>query len=500
MDTAYRIHITTQTRPLVAIDRFDVPRGKITLLFGESGIGKSILSKAVYGLLDPQLLKVTINGQAYSDYIQTERVIALKQGGFFVFQEPSSHLNPLLTIETQLREGSLSNAHSEEAILTHLWGGTRGVRMRQLLQVYPKPHRPSGGEKQRFLLAMAFKKIERYTEEAIPSPYVAFVFDEPTGSLDNQARNLFLSLLFDQFRRRPFTTLLITHDYSMISEVYDKHADLMPHFTFKELVQTEKQLILDDFSPRSYLDWLETNRGPQARPEPESARSGDVLLHLASGLRVFGRNLTLHSPDGKPAELILRRGQIVYLKAASGVGKTTLAKVLMGLIPAQSLNLRIGEIQLTERTQSQVWRQRLWGKRMGMVFQHADEALNQNARVKDVFAGLPYPKKITPAYIRKMLADYFPFEIDEPFLNKRIKHLSGGQKQRLNLLRTLSLNTDIIFLDEPLNGLDFLSMKKVINLLRQKQLEGKGMLLISHNEEIFDSIEGVDQMYLRAEA
>lgn len=499
MDTTYQIHITTQTRPLVAIDRFDIPRGKLTLLFGESGIGKSILSKAMYGLLDPLLLKVTVNGQAYSDYIQTEQVTALKQGGFFVFQEPSSHLNPLLTIETQLREGGLSNVHSEEAILNHLWGGTRDVRMRQLLQVYPKPHRPSGGEKQRFLLAMAFKKIQQYTDASTPSPYVTFVFDEPTGSLDNQARNLFLSLLLDRFRRRPFTTVLITHDYSMISEVYDKHADLIPHFAFKELVQTEKQLVLDDFSPRFYLDWLKANRRPQTRPEPESAGSGDVLLHLASGLRVFGRNLTLHSPDGKPAELALRRGQIVYLKAASGVGKTTLAKVLMGLISAESLNLRIGERQFSERTQSKVWRQHLWGKRVGMVFQHADEALNLNAKVKDVFAGLPYPKKITPEYIRKTLAAYFPFEIDAPFLNKRIRYLSGGQKQRLNLLRTLSLNTDIILLDEPLNGLDFLSMKKVIDLLRQKQVEGKGILLISHNEEIFDSIEGVDQMYLKAE-
>lgn len=499
MDTTYRIRIAAQARSVVAIDRFDFSLGKVTLLFGESGIGKSILSKAIYGLLDPQLLNVTINGQCYSKYIQTDQVSAVKRGGFFVFQEPSSHLNPLLTIEAQLRDGSLASTHSEESILDQLWGGTRIARTRQLLQVYPKPHRPSGGEKQRILLAMAFKKIERYTEEITPSPSAWFVFDEPTGSLDNQARNLFLSLLFDRFRRRPFTTLLITHDYSMISEVYGKHADLIPRLSFKELVQTDKQLTLEDFSPGSYLDWLEVNRRPVARPEPETAQYGDVLMHLASGLRIFDRNLRFYSAEGKPMDLILRRGQIVYLKAASGVGKTTLAKVLMGLLPAQSLKLRIGETELTEQTPGWVWRQQLWGRRLGMVFQHADEALNLNATVKDVFAGLPYPKKITPAYIRKTLAAYFPVEMDESFLNRPIKFLSGGQKQRLNLLRTLSLNTEIVILDEPLNGLDFVSMKKVIDLFRQKQAEGKGILLISHNEEIFNSLDGVDHLYLQGE-
>jgi ABC-type multidrug transport system ATPase subunit len=89
--------------------------------------------------------------------------------------------------------------------------------------------------------------------------------------------------------------------------------------------------------------------------------------------------------------------------------------------------------------------------------------------------------------------------VDYAFLNRPIKFLSGGQKQRLNLLRTLSLDTELLILDEPLNGLDFLSLKKVIDLLLTKQEEGKGILLISHNEEIFDSLGTADCVYLKAE-
>lgn len=62
---SYQIHISSQGKPLVEMDRFDIPRNKVTFLFGESGIGKSIISKAIYGLLDPQELDVVVNGIPY---------------------------------------------------------------------------------------------------------------------------------------------------------------------------------------------------------------------------------------------------------------------------------------------------------------------------------------------------------------------------------------------------------------------------------------------------
>jgi ABC-type dipeptide/oligopeptide/nickel transport system ATPase subunit len=130
-----------------------------------------------------------------------------------------------------------------------------------------------------------------------------------------------------------------------------------------------------------------------------------------------------------------------------------------------------------------------------MVFQHADEALNLNSKVKDVFKGLPGLKKISTADLLHKINLVFDDEIDSEFLNKRIAYLSGGQKQRLNLLRTLILDTDIIILDEPLNGLDFQSIQKIISILREKQQERKGLLLISHNEEIFDHLVAPESIY-----
>ena len=498
----YQIHISSQGKLLVEADRFDIPRHQITFLFGESGIGKSIISKAIYGLLDPQELDVVVNGIPYEGYLKTRHVVDMQADGFFVFQEPSSHLNPLMKLQDQLREGTLAQARTEPDILSQLWETTRGTGIKELLRVYPQPHRPSGGEKQRFLLAMAFKKIELYIIHASPSEQTMFVFDEPTGSLDNETRNLFLALLFNQFRRRPFTTLLITHDYSMISEVFKFHTDLVDSIVFKELTLKKNRLQLNEFSPESYLKWIKKNQdSPSSHKARKSRRSPkDILLRLESGISVFGRRLILsrYARSKNASPLIIRRHQIVYLNAPSGVGKTTLAKLIMGLMRGQNFDMHLGEIHLTDATPTQFWQQ-LWGRKMGMVFQHADEALNLNARVKDIFAGLPYPEHITSDYVHRMLEEHFPLEVDYSFLNRPIKYLSGGQKQRLNLLRTLSLDTELLILDEPLNGLDFVSIKKMIDLLLTKQEEGKGILLISHNEEIFDSLGTADRVYLRAE-
>ncbi|MBL7994448.1 ATP-binding cassette domain-containing protein, partial [bacterium] len=222
MKMSYEIQVVGAERRLVDVQSFSLRQNTITFLFGESGIGKTMISKAIYGILDYDTLLVSINGQEYENYVNSPEVIRLQKHGFFVFQEPSSHLHPLLKVGHQIREGSLSLADNEKDIANHLWSREDRSDLESLLTVYPKPYRPSGGEKQRILLLMAFKKIQMFIKnESIDD--AVFIFDEPTGSLDNGYRNRFLNYLFELFRHKPFTGLIITHDYSMISEVYQRH-------------------------------------------------------------------------------------------------------------------------------------------------------------------------------------------------------------------------------------------------------------------------------------
>lgn len=492
----YSVRVRSPVRTLVSIDRFELFENEITFLFGESGIGKSVISKAVYGLLDPDELDVEINSRPYLRYLAMEENARIKENGFFVFQEPSSHLNPLIKISDQIREGSLARSKGEREILKSLWQSSDESLINRVIDVYPKPYRPSGGEKQRILLAMAFKKIELLFTSGNRGLQAFFVFDEPTGSLDDNYRNVFLSLLLDAYERRPFTILFITHDYSIISEIHRSHRHVMDRVHFSELGRAGDAAVEQhDFSPENYLTWLQ-----KASFGRDIGSQSEEVLSVDHSFEIFGRRLNIYTDEGRdrPGNLVIRSGEWAYLKAASGVGKTTLAKIVMGLYEPHKFGMTLSGIRVDERTSGRVWRERIWGRKAGMVFQHADEAMNLQSRVRDVFKGLPLRQPMNEDSVRRTIGELFDGEITRSFLNKKIAFLSGGQKQRLNILRTLALHTDLIILDEPLNGLDFESIRKVFELLEEKRRAGSAILLISHNEEIFDAVVDRENIYYLA--
>jgi ABC-type glutathione transport system ATPase component len=491
----YAIAIASNGRTIVAVDDFSFVSDEITFLFGESGIGKSMLCKAVYGQLDGDELQVTVNGMPYRDYLRTPATRAVGQSSFFVFQEPSSHLHPLMRITEQLREGSIAGPESEERILSKFWRTADSGKLKNILDVYPKPYRPSGGEKQRVLLAMAFKKIALHAKAQAGQP-TFFVFDEPTGSLDNSYRNLFLDFLFEEYRKRRFTAMIITHDYSIISEVFERHSDLSGRIHYKELTRLgEGRVALHDFSPDDYLSWLKGMSGREA-----ALGHPDEVVRVAPEFRIFGRQHRIFSdPErSQAADLVIRKGEMVYVKAPSGVGKTTLAKIIMGLYAPEKFSMTLCGRGVTQATRRRFFEREVWGRCAGMVFQHADEALDLESTVAETFAGLPLGYPLTGERLRGALAELFEDGVPDAFLAKKVKFLSGGQKQRLNLLRTIILRPDLIILDEPLNGLDFYSVRKIIAMLEEKRRAGSALLMISHNEEIFDALVDEEHCYYLA--
>jgi ABC-type multidrug transport system ATPase subunit len=251
-----------------------------------------------------------------------------------------------------------------------------------------------------------------------------------------------------------------------------------------------------DFIPDRYIRWLAEQAFQKINIRRQDTR---CLLRVESGVDVLGRRLELskEKSSGQTCALEIYPSAMVYLKAPSGVGKTTFAKSLMGLVDADRLLMTMKGVVIDERVPKQFWRNQIWGKQMVMTFQHADEALNQNSTVQGALSG--FPVKMSSKGIRALLVELFGADIDERFLMTKVKYLSGGQKQKLNLLRSFILDTDLLILDEPFNGLDFESTVKVLSLLRTKQEEGKGILLISHNEEIFDTAIPEEHVYyLRA--
>ena len=496
------VHIAVDGRVLVDVRGFRVPHNRVTMLFGESGIGKSLISRALYGLLDPEEFDITVNGEPYDSYMERPEVRSLREHSFFVFQEPSSHLTPLVTLRDQLREGSLAKAPAETDLLRELWTqeGSRkdaSVVPERLLDIYPKPHRPSGGEKQRMFLVMALKKIDMMLAQGEGHDKCLFVFDEPTGSLDNHFRDVFLSMLLRRFRTRPFTVLLITHDYSIISEIAATHAALRDKISYMELRRGERGLTLDAFEGEKYMGWLQQRQKRKLFVREPAA----PLLSVESRSVVFGRELIISGDEAGEEECPLEvyPGTIVSLKAPSGEGKTTFLKMIMGLLEAGNFRLHLDGEEISNVTPKALWRREVWGRIMTMVFQHADEALNPASRVKEIFEGLPIRGEVTPELLRKQLGRLFDQELSDQFLDTSVSSLSGGQKQRLNLARAIALRTDVLLLDEPFNGLDFESITRVFSLLEELQEEGRGLVLVSHNEEIVRTLVPEENTYyLRA--
>lgn len=486
-DFKYSLKIDSRKRTIVDISNFQFSENKITFLFGESGIGKSMLCKALYGLLDPDELKVTINNFPYEKHLSSLKVKEFQRDGFFVFQEPSSHLNPLRTLKRQLKEGSLNKIgpKTELEILRYLWSGTEDEILENLLKVFPKPYRPSGGEKQRFLLAMAFKKIKSHIDNKSRDTKGLFIFDEPSGSLDNFYRNNFIHLLCSSYRVKPFSSIVITHDYSIISEIESRLKTFASVIEYKELNREKGKIVLRNFEKKEYLDWIgkqETIAG--------SIKRNHSLLCLKSGLENFGMKYTFHRAgfDTPVSDLHIKQGDLIYLKARSGVGKTTIAKIILGLIKPQSMEMNFAGMSFTHSSNINRWKRNIWGKKAAMVFQHADEALNQNVTVYEVFKVLLKRKNRNRKKVLQIVQQLFDDRVPILFLDKKVKLLSGGQKQRINILRSMVLDTEFLIMDEPLNGLDLRSSRKVLEMIKQKQKSGKAILLISHNEEIFDKL------------
>jgi ABC-type dipeptide/oligopeptide/nickel transport system ATPase subunit len=395
-------------------------------------------------------------------------------------------------LDQQLNEGSILDTSSNREILVELFPAFSESERGQLLSVFPKPYRPSGGEKQRILIAMAFKKISLLPKQS-GNESALFIFDEPTGNLDNEYRNIFLKMLLNAQKELKFTALLITHDYSMITEISNQYSKMLPQIDFKEVHMEGKNLKLDSFSPDSYLSWLDSVKPKQA----DQKRSKQPLLSLHSEIHVFNRRFSIAS-DPKHKNLCpleIYPGEAVYLKAESGAGKTTVAKIIMGLQPCHYFKCTIGDVKIDQQTPEDKWEKNIWAKRMSMVFQHADEALNLNGKVKDIFRGLPLAQRNDRDFLIDKLKIVFEDGVDQTFLDQPVAYLSGGQKQRLNLIRALILDTDILILDEPLNGLDFMSLQRVMSILQDRQKQDKSYLLISHNEEIIDRFVPSNRVY-----
>lgn len=183
----------------------------------------------------------------------------------------------------------------------------------------------------------------------------------------------------------------------------------------------------------------------------------------------------------------LDKGECLGLVGESGCGKSTLARCLLRIESIDSGFIRFKGEAIERHTERQLYPYR---KQMQIVFQNPSAALNPKLKIKDSLIDPyeQYRKELKPAHFSYTSKTAFvkqlleAVELPEDLANRYPHELSGGQKQRVTIARAISIEPELIVLDEPTASLDVLSQGAVLDLLTELQRTlGLSYLFISHD-------------------
>jgi len=197
--------------------------------------------------------------------------------------------------------------------------------------------------------------------------------------------------------------------------------------------------------------------------------------------------------------LALAPGETLGIAGESGCGKSTMAKLLTGLLPPDNGTIRF---EGTDLQQLQREQQRRFRRSVQMIFQDPFASLNPRLRIGDAIAEPFQIHGLAPAGSSRDQATLLMRQVGlAPELYDRFPHeFSGGQRQRIGIARALAAQPTVIVADEPVSSLDISIQAQIINLLLElKQHQGLTMVVISHDLAVLHHMsDRIAVMYLGA--
>lgn len=475
-------------RDIVRDITLSVEREQTLGIVGESGSGKSMTVLAATGLLDAPGAVVTGSSVlgAAGDERRTElvgaapRLLRSVHGGRigFVFQDPGTSLNPLLTLERQITESL--EAHRGA---TRREARDRALRLLDAVglpdpeqRLHSYPHQLSGGQRQRAMIAIALA--------CDPELLIA---DEPTTALDVTTQAQIVELVGDLQRDFGAAVIWISHDLGVIGQVADtvtvlRAGDVVEQAAVGELFDDPQQ----DYT-RELLAARPVVGGGGPAPVADDA---DTLLTV-DGLDV---RFAVTTPTGRAEthavrdlSFRIRRGATLGLVGESGSGKSTVAGALTGLVEPRAGRVDLGGADvLAVRGKAQ----KALRRRMGLVFQDPFSSLDPRMRVAGAIAeplrvhGIVDGRTQRAARVAELL-DLVGLPAD--FADRYPHELSGGQRQRVSIARALAGQPDLLILDEATSSLDVSVQARVLDLLTELQREmGLTYLFIGHDLAVIE--------------
>ena len=483
---------------------FDVPESTTVALVGESGSGKSVTAMSILNLLPDNAERrgsITFRGRdmlaATTADLQTLRGKEIA----CVFQDPMTSLNPVFSVGQQICEPLMKHlglsARKAMARAQELLAEVGMPEPKRRLSAYP--HQLSGGQQQRVMIAMALA--------CEPKLLIA---DEPTTALDVTIQRQILELLAGLKSRYRMSMLFISHDLGVVGEIADQVV-VMRQGTVREQGSVEgifadpkdaytQALLacrptLDQRAPRlRVIDDHIAGHSPASAGKPRDPNARVILE--ASALTksfwvprgVFGRQefKALGGAAGVGATFQLRRGHTIGVVGESGSGKTTLGLALLRLHEPSGGpvggKVTFDGIDLLALSPREMLPMR---KRIQVVFQNPYASLNPRFTV-----GQTLVEPMTLHRIGRNVAEregraralLVKVGLDAAAMDTYPHEFSGGQRQRVAIARCLTLDPEVLVLDEAVSALDVSVQAQVLNLLRDLQDElGLAYLFISHD-------------------
>ena len=520
---------------------FDVRRGEILALVGESGCGKTTIAMA---LLGHARLGTRIAGGAV--VLEGHDLLALKPSALravrgsrisYVPQDPVAGLNPRHRVGEQIAETLLVHGATREHAAATVRDLTERVRLPADLEFLRRyPFELSGGQQQRVAIAMALACL----------PAVV-VLDEPTTGLDVTTQASVLELVRELSRETSAAFVYVTHDLAVVDNLADVVAvlyagRLVEHGSTSTILSTPAHpyasMLVGSVPRLSVRHQLSGIAG--AAPPPEARPSGCFFeprcpLAIEHCRTEFPNETVFDAPERRrvrcwrageltPPDNVIRqdaatprmeipllevrdvtasygrgsrRSQVLHeislsigpreclaLVGESGSGKTTLGRCVAGLHPPDGGSILLSGGPLAPGAPDRQQSQR---QAIQIVFQNPDRSLNPAENVRTTVGrvlGL-FDLPATESEIVELLERV---RLPTRYLDRYPRELSGGEKQRVAIARALAARPTLLVCDELTSALDVSIQAAVVTLLEELRMDGLALLFITHNLALVNSI------------